>query len=88
MMLGRMFRRGMSCSQALEVLQGYLDGEVDENVARKVAAHLDRCAVCENEGTVYREIKGSLSRQRRGIDPEVATALARFGERVARGEAS
>ena len=40
-LLARLFRRGMSCSDVLEVLQSYLDGETDSNVARLVAESIE-----------------------------------------------
>ena len=86
MMLKRLFRRGMSCEDVLEVLQSYLDGETDEQTAKAVVAHLDDCEHCEMESDVYRRIKGSLNKQTREVDPEIMAALSKFGEKVARGE--
>ncbi|MGI9616893.1 MAG: anti-sigma factor family protein [Acidimicrobiales bacterium] len=85
-MMRQLFRRGMSCSQVLEVLQSYIDGETDEETARNVLAHLDRCERCDRESFVYRRIKVSLSSREIVVDPEVMAALTRFGERVARGD--
>lgn len=85
-MIMKLFRRGPSCEEVLEVLQAYLDGETDEATARNVIAHLDRCALCEHELYVYRRIKISLTRHTATVDPEVLSALTLFGERVARGE--
>lgn len=87
MTLGRFFKRGMSCSEALEVLQSYLDGETDADVARQVASHLEACEKCDRESDVYRRIKTSLGRRQTAVDPEVMDALSRFGERVVRGDA-
>ncbi len=72
------FRRGPSCDEVMEVLQAYLDGEVDVDTARMVAGHLDDCAACSNESEVYQRIKDSLSTRRREIDPEVRAALEAF----------
>ena len=85
-MIMKMFRRGLSCQEVLEVLQSYLDGETDEETARKVLDHLDRCERCDHETHVYQRIKVSLSRREIAVDPDVLSALTRFGERVARGE--
>ncbi len=76
----KLFRRGLSCSEVLEVLQSYLDGETDADVARQVAAHLDNCDHCDRESDVYVRIKTSLASKRRTTDPEVLAALTRFGE--------
>jgi anti-sigma factor RsiW len=71
----------------MAVLQSYLDGEVDDATARRVAAHLDVCAACGPEADVYRRIKQSLEGAARPIDPEVLAGLERFGRRLAQGEA-
>ncbi len=76
------FRRGLSCEEVLEVLQGYLDGEVDEDTARKVAEHLEGCSMCENESKVYQSIKASLETRRKPIDPDILDALQRFGNNL------
>jgi len=85
-MIRQLFRRGMSCSEVLEVLQSYIDGETDEETAHKVLAHLDRCHKCVNETYVYRSIKVSLTSRQLAVDPEVLAALTRFGERLAQGD--
>lgn len=81
-LLDRLFRRGMSCTDVLEVLQSYLDDETDLRVARRVAAHLDRCGPCERESHTFQRIKESLGRRRRPVDPEVLAALADYGQRL------
>lgn len=86
MMLSRILRRGMSCEQVMEVLQSYLDGEIDTPTARFVATHLDRCPPCEHESHVYERIKTSLGRRRVELDETVAQALADYIERVTKGE--
>lgn len=73
------FRRGLSCEHVMEVLQAYLDGEVDDQTARKVSHHLTDCADCDNESTVYHSIKVSLAARRLPVDPTVMEALRRFG---------
>lgn len=82
MLRNRLFRRGMSCGEVLEVLQSYLDDETDADVARQVAAHLDDCDHCDRESDVYLRIKVSLASRRRPVDPEVMTALTRFGQEL------
>lgn len=77
-----MLRRGMTCGEVLEVLQGYLDDEIDEKTARQVAAHLESCTECERESEVYRNIKSSLARRRAPVDPQVLAALQSFGEQL------
>lgn len=71
-------RRSPSCDEIMEVLQAYLDGEVDVETARMVASHLEDCAACSNESDVYDRIRASLSNRRREIDPEIRAALESF----------
>jgi anti-sigma factor ChrR (cupin superfamily) len=71
-------RRGLSCHQVMEVLQAYLDGEVDVRVARNVARHLDRCQRCRTESALYVDIRRRLSQQPDGMDPEVLGRLRDF----------
>jgi anti-sigma factor (TIGR02949 family) len=71
-------RRSPSCDDIMEVLQAYLDGEVDVETARMVAGHLEDCSACSHESDVYDRIKSSLSNRRREIDPDVRAALEAF----------
>ncbi len=90
-MMLRWFRRTRSaptCAEVMEVLQSYLDGEVDEDTARRVAAHLDECVDCGPEAAVYRRIKFSLHQQARPVDPAILAGLERFGRRIANGDAT
>lgn len=82
MRLLKMFRRGRSCEEILEVLQSYLDGEIDAETARSVAVHLHDCTECDRESQLYQIIKASLAARRRPVDPEVLDALRRFGDQL------
>lgn len=86
----RLFRRkkGPSCEEIGAVLQSYLDGEVDEATALKVASHLEGCAGCAPEALAYSRIKESLAAKSYAVDPKVLINLQTFGERVARGDIS
>lgn len=79
-------RKSMTCEQIMEVLQRYLDGEVDESVARKVAAHLDECERCIPEADIYREIKASLAAKSLVVEPSILADLTAFGNRIADGD--
>lgn len=64
-------------------MQAYLHGEIDEERALLVAAHLEECLRCGLEAETYVFIKRSL---RRLSAPEATEALERlraFGERLA-----
>lgn len=82
-MIGRLLKRlfggdDLTCEEVMEVLQAYLDGEVDLETAQRVATHLDRCEACTTESDVYDRIKASLASQRRPIDPDVRSQLEQF----------
>jgi len=75
-------RGSMSCGEVLEVIQAYIDGEIDADTARKVAAHLDRCQPCVSEEQIYIQIKTALSQRRVHVDVDVLEQLMSFGERL------
>lgn len=84
----KFFRRkkGPSCEEIGVVLQSYLDGEVDEATALRVASHLEGCVGCAPEALAYSRIKASLAAKTYAVDPEILANLQTFGERVARSE--
>lgn len=89
MMIGKLlqrFRRGLSCDEVMEVLQSYLDGEIDAETARLVAVHLESCADCDLESDVYRRIKLTLATTAEPIDPAVMASLRAFSSRLVAGE--
>ncbi|MDH3293200.1 MAG: zf-HC2 domain-containing protein [Acidimicrobiia bacterium] len=75
-------RGSLSCSEVLEVIQSYIDGEIDDATARKVATHLDHCHPCVNEERAYLQIKNSLANRRIHVDVEVLDQLFSFGNRL------
>lgn len=76
-LLGRL-RGSPSCGEVMEVLQAYLDGEVDVDTARMVAGHLGHCTACSGESEVYEQIKVKLASGRREIDPQIRAALEAY----------
>lgn len=85
MRLTRWFNRQMSCAEVMEVLQAYLDGEVDAASARQVAGHLSNCDRCDTESQVYARIRASLAVRQIEVDPQVLASLTEFGRNLARG---
>ena len=79
-------RRMMTCRRVGEVLQAYLDLEVDNLTTRRIAHHLEHCRRCGMELAVYQEIKATLARHGGGVDDDALGRLRSFGERLA-GEA-
>lgn len=80
------FRRGLSCDDVLNVLQSYLDGEVDAETARRVAGHLEDCLDCDLESDVYLRIKATLASTAEPVDPTVMANLRGFSARLVAGE--
>ncbi len=77
---------GLSCRQVAQVLQTYLDAELDEEAVQKVAAHLDACRRCGLEAETYQALKASLRRRPEGMAEETIARLRAFGESLARGD--
>lgn len=71
-----------SCLEVGSVLQSFLDGEVDEVTARRVARHLEACRRCGLEAATYSEIKDALSRRSGAVPQDAVDRLRRFGERL------
>lgn len=83
----RLFRRSavpLACEQVAEVLQQYLDDQTDDDLARRVGAHLDDCRRCGLEADTYRRIKQSLASQRGPVPDDSLERLREFGARIAR----
>jgi anti-sigma factor RsiW len=78
-------RRMMSCRHVGEVLQAYLDGEVDDITSSRVAHHLEDCRRCGMEQEVYTEIKASLARGGSTVDDAAVARLREFSKRLADG---
>lgn len=72
----------MRCMGVARVLQAYLDGEVDEDVARRVGAHLEVCRRCGMKADTYRSIKASLARGGTGWDELTRRRLQEFARRL------
>lgn len=70
-----------SCHEVARVLQSFLDGQVDDLTARRVARHLESCRRCGLEAETYTRIKNTLAR-RGGVDPEAVERLRAFGAQL------
>ena len=51
----------MSCAQVAELLQTYLDGELDTMRTSALHAHLEDCVRCGLEAAAYERIKACLA---------------------------
>ena len=75
----------MECHRVGKVLQRYLDRDLDDHAARRVAAHLDTCRRCGFEMTTYEQLKVSLTRGA-PVDELALTRLRVFADTLASGE--
>lgn len=75
--------RPLSCREVGKLLQRYLDGEVDDQSARKVGEHLEDCRRCGLEVEVYGEIKAALARQAPTLPATTLRRLRVFGDQLA-----
>ena len=85
----RWFRRpqGMTCEEVVQVLQRYVDAEVDSGDGTKVSLHLGDCRTCGVEYTTYRQIKETLVRRAQpAVEPAVIDGLRRFCDELARSQ--
>lgn len=73
------------CARVAEMLQSYLDGELDADSAGMVMLHLEECRHCGLEAATYRKLKRSLRRQGR-VDDDDLVELRRFADEIARGD--
>ena len=75
----RFWRRNtadLNCKEVGQVLQAFLDGELDDADAPLVAAHLDDCRMCGLESASYERIKAALAQPMpEGADPEAIDLL-------------
>lgn len=85
MKLGWWRREELSCREVGKVLQSYLDGELDELRARRVARHLEMCRRCGMAAETYAEIKQTLRRSAGSPPQDAIDRLRAFGEQLAEG---
>ena len=85
-LFGRKSKGSMSCHQVGAVLQEFLDGDIDEERARRIEEHLEECRRCGLEAETYERIKSTLAAQRPNVPEESVQRLREFGEGLARGE--
>ena len=72
-----------SCREVGQVLQIYLDGELQDADAALVAAHLEDCRHCGLESAAYERIKAALAQPMpEGADPEAIESLRQFGRHL------
>jgi len=76
---------GMRCSQVLEVLSDYLDGDLDANRRAQVEEHLRGCDWCARFGTTVGETVRALRAQLGADEALPADIAARLREKLGTG---
>jgi anti-sigma factor RsiW len=74
--------RPLNCHQVGRRLQRYLDGEIDELMARRIMHHLEDCRRCGMEAAAYTEIKASIARRGEDLPDDTVARLRSFGQRL------
>jgi anti-sigma factor RsiW len=74
----------LRCREVAKVLQSYLDGELDELLARRVTRHLEMCRRCGMSFETYLAIKESLRRSAGSTPQDALDRLRAFGEQLAK----
>ena len=73
-------KAGISCARVQDLVQSYLDGELDDGPERdRLIAHLDMCRLCGVEAETYERIKASLAA---ATPPESVDRLTRFAATI------
>lgn len=78
--------RPMDCHEVGALLQHFLDDELDERRAARIAAHLEDCRRCGLEAEAYEQIKVSLAGRRADVPLDALKRLREFGRHLAQGE--
>ena len=72
----------VDCREVGRVLQSYLDGDVEDDFAAKIGAHLEACKDCGLEYETYQRIKASLAAKMPEVDPAAVARLRAFGAEI------
>lgn len=85
-MSGRWAKRPLMCPEVARLLQRYLDGEVDDLKAQRIARHLDDCRRCGMKAETYSAIKHALREHRPAVPADALERLRGFAEQLAAEE--
>ncbi|GAB3394249.1 anti-sigma factor family protein [Amycolatopsis echigonensis] len=67
------------CLRVMRLLQSYLDGEVTDATAARIAEHLEECRRCGLQADTYLAIKNALA-HRQPPTTDAVDRLRAFGE--------
>jgi anti-sigma factor RsiW len=74
---------GLRCSDVLERLSEYVDGELPPDVVARIHEHLRGCDACERFGTRFAGVVRALRQELAKPDPVDADIAARLRARLA-----
>jgi len=73
-------KAGISCARVQDLVQSYLDGELEDGPEReRLVAHLEMCRLCGVEAETYERIKASLAAD---PPPESLDRLTQFAASI------
>lgn len=78
----RWTRRPPDCRRVAHVLHAYLDGELAEDDAMMVVAHLQECRRCGIDARVYQHVKRMLRGLAVAPDPIALARLREYSEHL------
>lgn len=76
----------IDCREVARLVQRFLDGEMADPRALRVADHLDACLACGLEADTYRWLKTAVAGIARPDDPQQLQRLQAFAEALVSGE--
>lgn len=85
-LFGRRSNGQLDCHAVGELLQQYLDHEIDDERGRLISAHLEDCRRCGLEADTYEHIKETLAAQRADVPQDSVDRLRDFSRGLIRGE--
>lgn len=75
----------LDCREVARVLESYLDAELDDAMAARMAEHLEQCRRCGLEATTYLEIRRCLTGRTPALTDESVARLRGFADRLCAG---
>ena len=79
-------RRPLTCPEVARLLQRYLDDEIDELRAQRIARHLEDCRRCGLKAETYAAVKRSLRAHQVEVPADAIERLRDFAWRLAAAE--
>lgn len=83
-MFKKLFMR-RKCEEVKARVQMYLDDELDEPTAAKIADHLEMCQDCQFEADFFAKIKYSLQKSGGAVAPDTLDRLHNFASSLTEG---